>query len=149
MVNTMTGDKELLNYIYENVDMGLQALNALEKNLKHTDNKIKSNVTKSLEIYKEYKKKCERMLKKLKVTPTKGNIIASIMTKMGTTTEFMRDNSDSKLADTLIQGYNMGIIDIDKKLNRYKGDISHSVRNLALEYKKMMQTGIKDIKGFL
>lgn len=145
----MSGDKELLNYIYKNIDMGIKALKTLESNLQHTDNKIKSNVLKSLEIYKEYKKKCEKSLKKLKVTPTKSNIIASIMTKMGTTTEFMRDNSDSKIADTLIQGYNMGIIDIDKKLNRYKGDISHNVRTLALEYKKMMQTGIKDIKGFL
>lgn len=145
----MAGDKELLNYIYENVDMGLSALSTLKKNLEHTDNKIKSNVLKSLEVYKEYKKKCEKLLKKLKITPTKGNIIASIMTKMGTTTEFMRDNSDSKIAETLIQGYNMGIIDIDKKLNRYKGDTSKNVRSLALEYKKMMETGIKDIKGFL
>lgn len=145
----MAGDKELLNYIYENVDMGLSALKTLQKNLEHTDNKIKSNVLKSLEVYKEYKKKCEKLLKKLKITPTKGNIIASIMTKMGTTTEFMRDNSDSKIAETLIQGYNMGIIDIDKKLNRYKGDTSKNVRSLALEYKKMMETGIKDIKGFL
>ena len=134
----MAGDKELLNYIYENVDMGLSALSTLKKNLEHTDNKIKSNVLKSLEVYKEYKKKCEKLLKKLKITPTKGNVIASIMTKMGTTTEFMRDNSDSKIAETLIQGY-----------NRYKGDTSKNVRSLALEYKKMMETGIKDIKGFL
>ena len=149
MVSVMTGDKELLNYIYENIDMGLKALLTLEKNLEHTDNKIKSNVTKTIEIYKQYKKKCEQILKKLKVTPSKGNIIASIMTKMGTTTEFMRDNSDSKIAETLIQGYNMGIMDIEKKLKSYKGDTSKSVRALALDYKKMMETGIKDIKGFL
>ena len=145
----MTGDIELLNYMYENIDMGIKALTTLKNNLDHTDNKIKSNITKSLEVYKEYQKKCSKLIKKMKVTPTKGNIIASIMTKIGTTTEFMRDNSDSKIADTLIQGYNMGIIDIDKKLKRYKGDTSNMVRTLALEYKKMMQKGIKDVEGFL
>lgn len=145
----MTGDIELLNYLYENVDMGINALTTLKNNLERTDNKIKSHVTKSLEIYQGYKKKCEKILKKMKVTPTKGNIIASIMTKLGTMTEFMRDNSDSKIADTLIQGYNMGIIDIDKKLKRYKGDTSNAVRSLAIDYKKMMQTGIKEAKNFL
>ena len=71
------------------------------------------------------------------------------MTKMGTNTEFKRDNSDSKIAETLIQGYNMGILDITKKINQYKGDASSNVMNLSIEYKKMMEKGIKDIKGFL
>ena len=145
----MSGDRELLNYIYENLDMGIKAFESLKKNLEHTENKIKSHVLKGLEEYKEFIKKCDKMRKKVKCDPVKTNIMASIMTKMGTDMEFKRDNSDSKIADMLIQGYTMGLIDIEKKLNMYKKDTSSSVIKLAEDYKKMMNNAIKDVKGFL
>lgn len=145
----MTGDKELLEYLHTNITMGLEALEELSKCLESTDNKIKGNVDKSLVIYKEFKKKCELELKEETTAIKKGNLFSIMMTKIGTKTEFMRDNSDSKIADTLIQGYNMGLIDITKKMKKYKGDVSREVWDLAEEYKDMMERGIKDIKGFL
>ena len=145
----MVGDKELLVCLLDNINMGIEALESLIKNLENTDNKIKSNVAKSLEEYKTFYKKCNKLCKKIKCKPAKPNILKTLMTKMGTNTEFKRDNSDSKIAETLIQGYNMGILDITKKINQYKGDASSDVMNLSIEYKKMMEKGIKDIKGFL
>lgn len=143
----MAGDKELLGFLNENVTMGLEALETLAKKLESTDNKIKSNVDKALAIYREYKKKID---KKTEGEPLKkGNLLSIIMAKMGTNTEFMRDNSDSKIADTLIQGYNMGLIDITKKISKYKGEVSRDVLKLARDYEDMMKQGIKDIKGFL
>jgi len=145
----MTGDKELLNYMIENINMGLEALESLTKNLENTDNKIKSNVLKSLDVYKNFYQKCDIMRKQVKCEPAKKGLIATMMTKMGTNMEFRRDNSDSKIAETLIQGYNMGILDITKKMKMYKNDTSRDVMELAEEYKKMMEQGIEDIKGFL
>ena len=145
----MVGDKELLNYLIENIDMGIVALNALKKNLENTDNKIKSNVLKSLEEYKKFSKKCNKLRKTYKAEPAKSGFIAKIMTEIGTNTEFKRDNSDSKIAETLIQGYNMGIIDITKKIKMYNKDTSKEVMNLAKEYLHMMEKGLKDVKGFL
>lgn len=63
--------------------------------------------------------------------------------------EFMKDNSDSKVADTLIQGYNMGVIEVTKKIKKFKGKASKEVINLLEDYKKMLENSIKDIKGFL
>jgi len=145
----MTGDKELLEYLHTNITMGLEALECLHKCLANTDNKIKSNIDKSLVIYKDFKKKCEIEIKEENDTVKKGNLFSIMMTKIGTKTEFMKDNSDSKIAETLIQGYNMGLIDITKKMKKYKGDVSKNIWNLAEEYKDMMEHGIKDIKGFL
>ena len=51
----MVGDKELLNYLIENMNMGIEALEALSKNLEKTDNKIKSHVLKSLDEYKKFR----------------------------------------------------------------------------------------------
>lgn len=145
----MNGDKELLIYMAENIDMGIEALESMIKQLEKTDNKIKSNVSKSLEMYKAFSKKCKKYLKDVKLSPSKDNLFSVIMAKMGTKMEFMKDNSDSKLADTLIQGYNMGIIDITKKMNKYKDETSKEVMKLAMEYKQMMQEGIENVKGFL
>ena len=44
----MTGEKELLIYIDENIHTGLEALSTLEKQLEKTNNKIKSSVLESL-----------------------------------------------------------------------------------------------------
>lgn len=143
----MNGDKELIAYMQESIDMGIEVLETLAKNLESTDNKIKSNVLKSLESYKEFQKKCTSYSDGELVK--KGNLISVIMAKMGTKSEFMKDNSDSKIADTLIQGYNMGIIDITKKMKKYKGEISKDVLKLANEYKEMQEKAIRDVKGFL
>lgn len=145
----MNSDRELLNYLIENIDMGIEALDALIKNLEKTDNKIRSNVLKSHEEYKSFSKRCNKLRKKYGAKPAKNNLMASIMTKMGTDMEFKRDNSDSKIAETLIQGYNMGLIDITKKLKMYKDDASKEIVKLAEEYETMMKKGIEDIKGFL
>lgn len=144
----MTKDKELLECLNENITMGQEALETLTKKLESTDNKIKSNVDKAYQEYISFSKR----LKELSgdTVPTKkGNLIAILMSKMGTNMEFMKDNSDSKIAEMLIQGYNMGLLDVTKKLKKYKGDISKEVEKLAEDYKNMMKNGAKDIKGFL
>ncbi len=145
----MSKDEELLEYLHENANIGLEATKTLSKKLESTDNKIKSNVQKAEEEYKKFIKKCKSLMTGEIKTLKKGNLFSVIMAKMGTNSEFMKDNSDAKLADTLIQGYNMGILDITKKLNKYKGELSNEVEKLAESYKKMMEDGIRDVKGFL
>lgn len=144
----MEKDNELLACLDENVNMGLEALKTLEFKLKSTDNKIKSNVEKA---YKEYQKFAIRLEKMSieKKPPKKTNLISLIMSKMGTNIEFMKDNSDSKIAELLIQGYNMGLIDITKKLKKYEGDCNKETVEIAKDYEKMIQIAIEDVKGFL
>ena len=145
----MTADIELLQYLNENMEMGLEALETIAKCLESTDNKIKSCVDKAYKEYKNFQKKCKVMLTSEDVTPKKGNLFSILMAKMGSKAEFLKDNSDAKIADTLIHGYNMGLIDVTKKLKKYKGDISKEVETLGEEYKAMMEQNIKEVKGFL
>ena len=79
----------------------------------------------------------------------KGNLFAVLMTKMSSSAEFARDNSDSHIADMLIQGYNMGIIDITKKVKKYKSELSEEVKQLALDYRDMMEQRIEVMKEYL
>lgn len=145
----MTGEKELLAYLDENINMGLDALETLSKQLDKTDNKIKSAVCESLEEYKKYDKKCKVLLGDDAKKRGQGNLFSVIMTKMGSNREFAKDNSDAHIADMLIQGYNMGIIDITKKLKKYKKELSEETTQLASEYRDMMEKRIETMKEYL
>lgn len=112
----MNGDKEILQYMSSSIDTGIEALETLSKQLESTDNKIKSNVLKALESYKDFQKKCSSHLEGEDLTAKKGNLFSVLMAKMGTMTEFMKDNSDSKIAENLIQGYNMASLKKSKNI---------------------------------
>ncbi len=145
----MTGETELLSYLDENIRMGKEALETLLGQLEKTDNKIKSEVVSSLAEYKKYDHKCKALLGKSDAKEKHGNLFAVIMTKMSSNKEFAKDNSDSHIADMLIQGYNMGIIDITKKLKKYKHEISEEVASLAVDYREMMERRIEAMKEYL
>lgn len=145
----MTGEQELLSYLDENIRMGKEALETLLGQLEKTDNKIKRSVIESLDEYKKYGQMCKALLGKEDGKEKKGNLFAVMMTKMSSNAEFAKDNSDSHIADMLIQGYNMGIIDITKKLKKYKGDLTRETESLANNYRNMMEKRIEVMKEYL
>lgn len=145
----MTGEKELLVYLKDNIKMGKEALCTLSRLLEKTDNKIKGAVDEALKEYKKYEKKCKSLLEDDVKADKQGNLISVIMNKMGSTSEFKKDNSDSHIADMLIQGYNMGIIDITKKLKKYKNELSSETIELSESYRDMMERRIEVMKEYL
>ena len=145
----MTGEMELLAYLEENIRMGKEALCTLQSKLEKTDNKIKSAIVESLEEYKKFDHKCKALAHREEEKEKHGNLFAVLMTKMSSNAEFAKDNSDSHIADMLIQGYNMGIIDITKKLKKYKREISEEIANFAIEYRDMMERRLEVMKEYL
>jgi len=154
IVNNINGDKmnennELLLYIYKNADMGVKSTTELIRLLNTRDNKIKNIVEGELKGYENFLKKSEALLKKNDISPKGPGIIAEISSFMGMNMEFMKDNSDSKIADMLIRGFTMGNIDIDKKIDRYKDDADKDILKLAKELKKFGEENIELLKPYL
>lgn len=145
----MVGDKEVLLEIFKGSEMGMSSLDVLINELEKTDNKIKSNVYKAKKQYETFYKKSKKLLKSYKINPERPSVMSKTMSKIGSKMEFMRDNSDSKIAETLVQGYEMGLISIRKKTDSFKKEISKDIFKLATDYEKMMENGLSDIKGFL
>jgi hypothetical protein len=153
-VNTTNGDNmnennELLMYIYKNADMGVKSTTKLLKLLNNSDNKIKTVVEKELKGYENFLKKSKLLLKKNKVTPKGSNILADISSSITMDMEFMKDNSDAKIADILIRGFTMGNIDIDKKIDKYKKTADKSIIKLAKELKHFGEDNIELLKPYL
>ena len=89
------------------------------------------------------------MLKKNKVTPKGSSIIADISSAFAMDMEFMKDNSDAKIADILIRGFTMGNIEIDKKIEKFKEDADKDILKLAKNLKKFGEINIELLKPYL
>ena len=145
----MNENNELLMYIYKNADMGVKSTTKLIKLLNTSDNKIKKVVEGELKGYENFLKKAKAMLKKNKVTPKGSSIIADISSAFAMDMEFMKDNSDAKIADILIRGFTMGNIDIDKKIEKYKDDADKDILKLAKELKRFGEINIELLQPYL
>lgn len=145
----MNQNSELLLYIYQNAEMGVKSTTQLINLLNKSDNKIKTTVEKQLKGYEVFLKKSQNLLKKNKISPKGTNIIAKISSSIGISMEFMKDNSDAKIADMLIRGFTMGNIDIDKLIDKYKNEADKNIIHLAKELKKFGEENIELLKSYL
>ena len=59
------------------------------------------------------------------------------------------DNSDSSIAGMLTQGFTMGIINMNKKIESYKDTCDSGVVELAEDIVKFQEKEIKNLKEFL
>ena len=145
----MNENNELLMYIYKNADMGVKSTTKLIKLLNGSDNKIKKVVEGELKGYENFLKKSKALLKRNKITPKGSSIVADISSRVALDMEFMKDNSDAKIADILIRGFTMGNIDIDKQIERYKGDADRDILKLAKELKRFGEINIELLQPYL
>ena len=145
----MDENNEMLEYIYQNADMGVKSCTNLIKILNSKDNKIKKVVEGELKGYENYLKKAEKLLKKYKMEPKSKGIITDMMSKMGINMEMMKDNSDSWVADMLTKGFTAGNVDISKKIDRYKDDCEKDILDLARELLEFGKKNIEFLKPYL
>ena len=79
----MNEDLELLEYLYQNIDMSLSSLKALLKNLKDKENKIKKIIDNEIKEYEKFYKEVEKIIKKSKLEPKKEGTLKKMMANMG------------------------------------------------------------------
>lgn len=89
------------------------------------------------ETYPEYSKK----------DPKETNAMNKAMTWYGIQMKTMNDQSNSKIAELLMQGTNMGIIEGRKLLNHKDSD--ENVNELVSEYVEMQERAVERLKEFL
>ena len=89
------------------------------------------------ELYPEYSDK----------EPHETNAMNKVMTWYGIEMKTMMDKSNSKIAELLMQGTNMGIIEGRKLLN-HKGT-DKEVEKLVSDYVKNQEQAVEDLKKYL
>ena len=76
-------------------------------------------------------------------------MMAKMMASMSIKKEVKSDNSDSAIADLLIQGVQMGILSMEKKLKQYEGEADKKELTLAKDFLKFQEKTINTFKEYL
>ena len=144
----MNKNNELLSHIYNISDMGVKSTTSLINILKTKDNKIKSILEYELKKYEEIFKESKKLVKKENITPKGTSMMLDIMTNIEMKTRVLKDNSDSAMAGLLIEGFNMGIIETEKKLKDDK-ESERNIIKLARRLLKFQKEEIDKLKEYL
>lgn len=145
----MNENLELLECIYQNADMGAKSLTNLLKSLKEKDNKIKALVSEEVKGYEKFVKESEKLLKKNKINPKGKGLVAETMSKMGIKKEVKNDNSDSALAEMIIEGFTMGNLELNKLITNYEKVAHKKYLKLAKELVEFGENEIKKLKEYI
>lgn len=142
----MTGNAELLNFIYQNSQMGVDTINQLLDIVE--DKNFKEYLKNQLIGYRDFHKKSKDMLNENgfdeKGIGTFDKLKAYMMINMKT----LSDKSSSHVAEMMIIGSNMGIIDSIKKQRRYK-NAEKNILKLMLDLQIFEENNAEKLKTFL
>lgn len=142
----MNENIEMLNFIYQNAQMGQNTLNQLLKISE--DEKFNKLLGSQFDEYKKIFDESEQIINRLgkeaKDISARKKITAYIMINF----ETLKDKSPSHIAQMLIQGSTMGIIDITKKIKEYT-NADKDVIKLAKKLLEFEQQNVEECKRFL
>jgi len=109
----------------------------LKQELNREYNKYKKISDEISELYPDYSEK----------KPHETNAMNKVMTWYGIEIRTLTDDTTSKLAELLIQGVNMGIIEGRRLLNHKSTD--ENINRLVNEYVSMQEEALENLKSFL
>ncbi len=145
----MNENEEILEYIYQISNMGMQSTKYLIDSLKGKDNKIKKLVEEIEKNYEKYAKETEKLLNKQDLKAKPIGMMAKAMSKMSINKEMISDNSDANIADMLIQGLTMGNLELTKHIDNYEKTADKKIINLAKSLRKFGEEYIEKLKVYL
>ncbi len=107
---------EILKSVYKNADM---AFDSGERVLQHCkDKRLHEEIASELERYRSVASQARTELIRRGAVPKTFPPYAKMMATVGIEMKTMQDNSPQKLAELMIRGTTMGIIDMQHALNR-------------------------------
>ena len=145
----MNENEEILEYIYQTSNMGMESTKDLINSLKGKDNKIKKLVEEIEKNYEKYAKETEKLLNKQDLKAKPIGMMAKAMSKMSINKEMISDNSDANIADMLIQGLTMGNLELTKHIDNYEKTADKKIINLAKSLRKFGEEYIEKLKVYL
>ncbi len=127
--------------------MGMDAIHFILDKIE--DEEFKESLTTQYEKYQSIEKKIRKVYANYKVedNPKETSMMNKAMTWYGIEMKTLTDTSNSKIAELLMQGTNMGIIEGRKLLNNKKVD--KEVEDLISEYVTMQEDSVENLKKYL
>lgn len=141
-----SADINVLNELYRNADMGASSIRQVISRTRNTP--LKKELISQLSTYVGEKRDITNRLAPTGVKKKTVSPMTRAMADMGIAMSAAVDNSDSHIAEMMLRGTNMGVINITKVLN-HSGNISHEVKSTADKMLENEQVYISKLKEYL
>ena len=145
----MEGKSKLLEQIHYDAEMASYTIKVLLNELDEKDNKITSYLREIQDKYDSFDTESRSILEDLGCEFKSPSLMAKMGSSMGTKKEARDDNSDSAIADMMIQGVSMGLNKITKLLKDYDKELDKEHKNLAKDFLNFQDSVISNLKSFL
>ena len=136
----------VLDEISKGACMGMDAIHFILDKVKEEE--LKQELNNQYEKYKQIKARVDEIYPSdSDKRPHETNAMNKVMTWYGIEMKTITDDSTSKIAELLLQGTNMGIIEGRRLLNNK--DVEESIHSLLQEYVDMQEDAVEKLKTFL
>lgn len=143
----MNGNVELLNYIYQNSQMGVETIEHILEIVKEED--FKTHLQLELKEYKDINNAAQNMLNTHNYDEKGISTLEKITTYLMINFKTLIDKSTSHIAEMMIIGSNMGIIEAIKNIKKYDNDVEKDILGLMKRLLKFEEENVKQLKNFL
>ena len=142
----MKEDINALDEIHKGACMGQDALSFVMDKVE--DESFKKVLEKQFDDYDDIAKEIEEIYPKYdEDNPHDTTVMNKVMTWSGVEMKTMTDKSNSKIAELLLQGVNMGIIEGKKILNNKS--LNKEVETIVSKYVSMQENNLETLKEYL
>lgn len=136
----------VLNEVHKGAKMGMDSISTVSE--KVSEPNFKDNLSFQYTQYGDILDSVNEIYKKYGDIPKDNNPMSEVMAWTGIQMNTLTDKSNSHIADMLIQGTTMGIIEGRKLLNQ-NPNIDKEVRQVLDTFVKMQENNVEKLKTFL
>lgn len=142
----MSPDEELLSEVYKSVTMGSDSTATMIGKTK--DSALRTELTAQLDGYRNFANIAREKLEEKHYKVKQGSIFAKIPAEISINMTTMIDDSNTKIAEMMINGSTMGVIELRRKLRESVGADDDSVK-IANDYVSFEEDNINKMKTYL
>lgn len=146
-MNENNYNAELLNFVYQNSQMGVDTITQLLEIAEDGD--FKDHLHAQLKEYRQIHDKAAQMLEANGFNEEGLSAFEKIRTYLMINFQTLSDDSISHIAEMLMVGSNMGVIDAIKNIRKYKGLVEADILDLMEHLQKFEENNVERFKKYL
>lgn len=144
----MNENVELLNFIYQNSQMGVITIKQLIGYVEEKEKEFKKHLESQLDEYQQINLSAKSLLQENGYDEKGIGMMEKVRTYLMINIQTLTDKSPSHLAQMLIIGSNMGIINAIKNIRKYKNANMYIV-GLMERLLRFEENNVQELKKFL
>lgn len=142
----MSNENYVLNEINKGIKMGMDSISNVSQKVQ--DDRFKQDFKCQYDKYNQILNNVNDELSNYDDFPKELNPMQKAMGWMNIEMNTISDKSNSKIAEMMLQGTNMGIIEGVKLRNQYP-DLDKPVQNILNEFVQFQQNNVEQLKKYL